>query len=118
MYASVYVHRPLDTPYTYVVPKDHEGRVARGSRVLVPLGKAESIGVVWRLHPEKPEGVPYLKPIYRVLEHPPALSEELLVLAEKIARYYLCSVGEALAAMVPSYSPPAPPPRFELELPL
>lgn len=118
MYASVYVYRPLDTPYTYVVPKDLEGRIGRGSRVLVPLGKGETIGLVWDLTDAKPEGVPYLKPIYRVLEHPPALPEPLLGLAERIAAHYLCSIGEALAAMVPSYAPPAPPPRFELCMPL
>ncbi len=116
MFADVFVAKPLATPYSYLVPPELEPWVGPGSRVLVPLGRTQVQGVVVAVSAHPPAGTEKVRfrPIARVLESPPALSAELLELGREVAGYYLCAPGEAYQAMVPSYAPPAPAPRFGL----
>ncbi|MGH2454545.1 MAG: replication restart helicase PriA [bacterium] len=71
-----------------------------GTAVLVPLGARIVAGYV--LGPERgAAGVRPLRPVIAALPEIPLLPADLLALARALARQYLCSVGEALAAALP-----------------
>ncbi len=70
----------------------------RGTAVLVPLRTRLTVGYV--LGPAPADGRA-LRPIVTSLPEIPRLPGDLMTLAEWIAHHYLCSVGEALAAMLP-----------------
>ncbi|MCI0436216.1 MAG: primosomal protein N', partial [Gemmatimonadetes bacterium] len=69
-------------------------------RVLAPFGPRVLMGCVVQLIAESP--IPRLKSIRRIIDPAPMFDEERWGLADWLARYYYCSLGEALTAMVPS----------------
>jgi len=92
---------PLDKTFHYDAPNDDsvpESWV--GKRVLAPFGKTKtSIGFVVGWTDQKP---PFpTKPIVRFLDESPFITPPLLKLARWVADTYLCSLGEALAAVAP-----------------
>jgi primosomal protein N' (replication factor Y) (superfamily II helicase) len=92
---------PLDRTFTYSLGEGQ--RLVRGSRVIVPFRNEKLIGIVISIG-AKPADADYeIRPLEAVLdEHDgPLLSEDLLVLAEWIATYYLAPVGEVLRGMLP-----------------
>ncbi|HEY0307249.1 MAG TPA: primosomal protein N' [Acidobacteriaceae bacterium] len=87
---------PLDQTFTYAV----NGVVPSvGARVLVPFAGQKLMGVVVRLHNEKPEVE--AKPVQQVLDDTALLPAELMKLAEWIATYYVAPLGEVLRGMLP-----------------
>ncbi|MBI3893995.1 MAG: primosomal protein N' [Candidatus Wallbacteria bacterium] len=106
MLADVALARPLPAPLTYLVPEDWLGRVAAGSRVVAPLSGALCEGIVVRLRDEPPAAGMRVRPLAELLGEEPALTPELLELAEWMAEYYVACPGEALGAMVHPYAPP------------
>ena len=88
---------PLDRTFTYAV---NGSAPVPGARVLVPFAGQRLMGVVVRLHDEKPEGVD-VKGIQQVLDQDELLSSELMQLAGWIAKYYLAPLGEVLRGMLP-----------------
>ncbi|TVR17429.1 MAG: primosomal protein N' [Balneolaceae bacterium] len=73
--------------------------VEPGMRVWVPLRNELSIGMVVRVHQEKP--VFETRPVQRVLDDEPIMSEVMLKLTGWIHRFYYCSRGEAIQAALP-----------------
>jgi primosomal protein N' (replication factor Y) len=69
-----------------------------GTAILVPLGPRIVVGYV--LGTER-SAVRPLRPVIAALPEIPLLPADLLALAGALARRYLCSVGEALATMLP-----------------
>ncbi|MGC1784841.1 MAG: primosomal protein N' [Acidobacteriaceae bacterium] len=95
-YCDVALPVPVDRAFTYTI----QGAVpVVGGRVLVPFRREELQGVVVALHDRAPEAK--TRPILRVLDREPVLSEELLRLGTWIADYYLAPLGEVLHAMLP-----------------
>jgi len=95
-FADVALPVPLDQTFTYAV----NGVVPSvGARVLVPFAGQKLMGVVVRLHNEKPEVE--TKPVQQVLDDTPLLPAELMKLAEWIATYYVAPLGEVLRGMLP-----------------
>ena len=88
--------------YTYAV-SDSMPLPAVGARVLVPLGKKTITGIVLREHTEPiPESVA-LREIIEVLDVTESVvSEQQLQLWQWVADYYMCSLGEVLAAALPA----------------
>lgn len=88
--------------YTYAVP-DSVPLPAVGARVLVPLGKKAITGIVLREHTEPiVEGIA-LREIIEVLDVTESVvSEQQLQLWQWIADYYMCTLGEVLAAALPA----------------
>ncbi len=70
-----------------------------GMRVWVPLRKEFAIGMVVRVHSDKPEFE--TRPIERILDSEPIMNETVLKLTEWIHRFYFCSWGEAIQAALP-----------------
>ena len=106
-YAGVHL---LDTPffldnnYDYYIPSELRGSVCRGSFVSVPFGTSnrKSLAVVTELR-ESPltEGV-LCKPVFSVCNEKLTLSDELLSLAFFVKEQTLCTLGEAVRAIVPA----------------
>jgi len=103
VFANVALPIPGLEPLTYRFPPETSLRA--GARVLVPLGRRTGVGIVTGLLEQAPGTIRDLKTILRVLEPEPVLTEDLLALGKWIAGYYRCSWGEALAAMVPAFTP-------------
>jgi len=89
----------VNKEFDYTFPKT--ARVRKGSRVLVEFNKKKRIGVVVSL--SKLSKIKNLKTIIEVLELNPSLSSEHLRFAKKLSQDYLCSWGEIIFMMLPSY---------------
>jgi len=98
----------IETGLTYILPPEL-GMVARGDRVLVPLGKGNKPTSAWVLSAE-PAPTDNLSPparrtLKRVIARDPSsvrLSDELLALAQRVSEYYVTPLGVTLAGMVPA----------------
>ena len=99
---------PVFGPLTYT--SDHE--IARGVRVLVPLGKRQVVGVALG-NSEQSEDLGFedkklqkksfiLKDIAAVIDHEPIFSEVLLKMGQWMASYYHQPLGEVFKAMLPA----------------
>ena len=73
-----------------------------GCRVLVPLGKKSIIGIIYRKHEgELPENVK-VRDILQVVDGTPIVTPQQLQLWEWLSSYYMCTLGEVMAAALPS----------------
>ena len=103
-YCDVALPVPLDRTFTYAVNPNEAvtGRVpAVGGRVLVPFSGQRLMGVVTRLHDDRPPEDIEIKLVQQVLDTVPLLNEELMRLAVWIAKYYVAPLGEVLRGMLP-----------------
>ena len=106
---------------TYSIPDEFPDPLP-GARVLVPLGKRTLTGVVVadshfavrdsRLaRPDEEQGMANseqrkansdnIKPILDILDPSPFLPPDVMALAEWVAEYYACGIGEAVATAMP-----------------
>jgi primosomal protein N' (replication factor Y) len=103
LFAEVIIPLALPKNYTWSVPESLRDQVKEGARVEVVLGKNKKYaGVIKRLHTEKPE-IYETKDILNILDVEPIIFKEQLKLWEWIARYYMCSEGEVMAAALPAH---------------
>ena len=113
---EVAVPRPVVGTFSYEVPggllRPGESTLAPGTRVRVPFGGGEVIGVV--LGPAEPRRPKpgatnrlVLKSILSRFDDPlPPLPEDLLALARRLADATVCPLGLVLRAMLPASQPP------------
>ncbi len=90
---------PLPQSFTYSYPSS----IKLGTRIEVSFGRQKLIGVVLK-EVSKPQVDFKIVEILRVIDESPQFSQQLLILADWMARYYLCPIGEVFKAM----TPPAP----------
>ena len=87
---------PLAVPgtFTYLIPEGLE--VSPGMRVAVPFGRGRKLygAVVFRVHGDAPQY--RSRPLLSVLDPAPIVLPEQLKLWERIASYYLCTLGEVM----------------------
>ncbi len=101
-FVDVLLPLPLSALFTYRVPQDLEGYVQFGVRVIVPFGRSKLYsGLVTRVHTEAPQQLT-TKYILDVMDDQPVVSEKQFKLWQWMADYYLCSLGEVMAAALPS----------------
>ena len=93
--------------YTYNIPEAllpiaNSQSPITGRRVLVPLGKKSVIGIIYRHH--EGELAPNIKvrDIVQVIDEQPIVTEKQLQLWDWLAQYYMCTLGEVMAAALPS----------------
>jgi primosomal protein N' (replication factor Y) len=107
LFCDVALPVPVDRVFTYSIER---GAPVVGGRVLVPFRREQLQGVVVALHDLAPAGESSsrensssatIRPILRVLDQEPVLSEHLLQLGSWIAEYYLAPLGEVLRTMLP-----------------
>jgi len=97
-----------DAEFDYLVP---EGLwpIRVGQRVEVPFGKSNKLEAGFCVRAEVPAGESFggkqggrpLKCVTRVVDAEPLLGDQLMELAHWIGEYYVCPLGQVLAAMVP-----------------
>ncbi len=118
---------PLDKIFDYIVPSKFAEQIEIGKRVRVEFGKRKLTGIIYKIYNEteyfnfeqhscpsvfsscnserneesKNINLEKLKPILKVVDKQNFFSKEMLVVAEKIKSYYLCSIGESLWAFLP-----------------
>lgn len=94
--AAVYA---IDKPYSYVIPPAME--VSPGMRVIVPFGRSnkKSEAVVLSIEDRSIAG---LKPIERVMDLEPVLSDRFLRMAAFLRDRYFCTFYDAIKAMLPA----------------
>ena len=116
--ADVYTYRVVDaalrapqqstdcsgTPLRDGVPPNGYGTAQAliGRRVLVPLGKKSVIGIIYRKHEgELPANVK-VRDVLQIVDETPIVTMEQLKLWEWLSSYYMCTLGEVMAAALPS----------------
>lgn len=72
-----------------------------GCRVLVSFNNTFHTGIVWQETQDIDKNIKY-KDILEIVDDIPKISSELLELALWISKYYRCSLGQSLSAMLPS----------------
>ncbi len=96
-----------DSLFDYVVP-EFLGAVGAGQRVEVPFGQANKLkqAFVVKVIDDADEIAKCrrfkLKSAKAILDEVPLLDEELIQLAQWIAQYYVCPLGQVFSAMVPA----------------
>jgi primosomal protein N' (replication factor Y) len=96
----------VDTEFTYLLP-DELWPVEPGQRVEAPFGKKNrhQVGFCVEIGADtalaRIKGFK-LKTIVKVVDPKPLLDNQLMLLARWISTYYVCPLGQTLAAMVPS----------------
>lgn len=98
-FAWVLVPSSHREPLIYRVPDLLSTKLSPGMRVLVPLQKRHVTGVLLSFADESPHGD--VKEVSQVLDDVPILDADLLKLARWMAQYYLASLGNVLATMLP-----------------
>ncbi|MGH7852656.1 MAG: replication restart helicase PriA [Candidatus Binatia bacterium] len=101
-FARVVVPLPLKEPLTYSVPESLRDRIAPGSRVLVQVQRRILTGVALDFSAQN--SLAETKPIIDLLDDQPILDQHLLKLGQWVAQYYLASLGEVVATMLPPNS--------------
>ncbi len=98
-YLQIAFNLPLQQTFTYLDLDDTA--TPPGVRVVAPFGRRRVTGFVIGSPRRAPPDVT-LRAIARRVDKEPVFDHALLELARWIADTYLCSVGEALGAMIPS----------------
>ena len=101
-YADIILPLPLSGYFTYAVPAVMQNSMVSGMRVLVPFGRNKFyVGIVARLHEQKPDGY-VVKDIAQVIDQTPVLLESQFRLWKWIADYYMSPIGEVYKAALPA----------------
>jgi len=102
LYGDVILPLPLEGYFTYSIPQGMQAEAVEGVRVLVPFGRNKSyVGILVRLHDQKPEGYE-VKNILQLIDRYPILLEHQYRLWQWIADYYLSPIGEVYKAALPA----------------
>ena len=112
-FVEVILNLPVDQPFTYSFEpkKDSKSKVVEnlpeiGKRAEIRFGNRKTTGFITgvynELPPNCPVGLEKIRPLKRVLDEKPLFGKELIETARWTSRYYLCTFGEAVFAMIPS----------------
>ena len=95
---GVAIPKPLETIFDYQVPAGM-AIPSLGSRLRVPFGKGESIGIC--VETKRESGAKQLKEITEVVDNGSLVSADLLGIAFWMAEYYHHPIGETLFTTIP-----------------
>ena len=96
--ADVYTYNIPDT----LLPIANCQSPITGRRVLVPLGKKSVIGIIYRSHEGELAQNIKVRDIIQVIDEQPIVTTKQLQLWDWLAQYYMCTLGEVMAAALPS----------------
>lgn len=99
MYLRVALDVPLNTLFDYSWTG---GAVAPGTRVLVPFGRRNAVGVVVGSSDSTDVPVSRIKPVARLFCETPPLSPEILRLLQFCSDYYQHPLGETIFNALPA----------------
>ena len=104
--ADVYTYRVSDArkaSYGTAAPNgDGKAQALIGRRVLVPLGKKSIIGIIYRQHEGELPASVKVRDVLQIIDDTPIVTAEQLKLWEWLSSYYMCTLGEVMAAALPS----------------
>jgi len=99
MIARVTLEIALRKEFDYAIPAEFAAQVEVGSRVKVPFGPRQVLGVVTAIIEESTHT--NLRPILRVVGRQTLVTPEVLRLARWIGEYYCCAPETALRSVLP-----------------
>jgi len=100
---QVAIPSPLPQTFDYLPPVgDVVDHIVPGMRVRVPFGRSQKIGVIVALASDSPVDPARLKPVLAILDDDAIVPAEIQSLAQWASRYYHYSLGEVLAATLPT----------------
>jgi primosomal protein N' (replication factor Y) len=99
MIARVTLEIALRKEFDYAIPDEFAGQIEIGSRVKVPFGPRQVLGVVTGLVEESTHT--NLRPILKVIGAQSPVTPQVLRLARWIGDYYCCPVEIALKSVLP-----------------
>lgn len=99
--AEVALLLPIYPTYSFAVPAEWEGRIATGSRVVVPTGRRGRGVKGFVVGLDRRPWDSTLRPILSLVDEQSFLTPELVALGRRIARHYACPPGTTLKAMTP-----------------
>ncbi|MFZ0468767.1 MAG: primosomal protein N', partial [Thiogranum sp.] len=98
---EVAVPSPLYRSFDYRLPPAVAVAPPPGTRVLVPFGRQQLVGMVLGTRQRSDLAPGKLKAVSEILDAEPVFDPELLQLLRWAARYYQHPIGEALATALP-----------------
>ena len=109
-YLEIILNLPVNQgfTYSYIPPEKEKPELIPeiGKRAEIMFGNKKTQGFIINISDKIPESCPVepskIKPIKRVIDKEPLFGKELIEMANWIARYYLCTFGEAVFSMIPS----------------
>ncbi|MFW5799603.1 MAG: replication restart helicase PriA [Spirochaetota bacterium] len=101
IYLEIVIDRPIEGSFTYRIPEELHQYAKIGVRVTIPFGKKNKpqMGYVIGVSSKKPKFE--TKDIIGIIDDEPIFYDYEIKLAKWMANYYICSLGEALATIVP-----------------
>ena len=100
--AKVVINLSLDREFDYRIPPKLQGLVRVGSRVSVPFGKGNGTRTGYVVSLASKSKWPNLKEIADLADESARIPDNLVKLAEWIARYYCCAKEQAVRAVLPA----------------
>ena len=101
-FVDVVLPVPIPKLFTYRIPRELEGQVVIGHRVVVQFGTKKILtGIVAALHQQAPKEYE-ARYIITLLDDVPMVKDHQLELFGWLSAYYLCTIGEVLNAALPS----------------
>ena len=109
-YLEIILNLPVNQgfTYSYIPPEKEKPELlpAIGKRAEIMFGNKKTQGFIINISDKLPENCPVgpekIRPIKRVIDKEALFGKELIEMANWIARYYLCTLGEAVFSMIPS----------------
>lgn len=101
MVARVTLEIALRKEFDYAVPPDLAGQIQVGSRVKVPFGPRQVLGVVTAVLKESESAQPNLRSVLKIVGRQSLVTPKVLRLARWIAAYYCCAPEVALRSVLP-----------------
>jgi primosomal protein N' (replication factor Y) len=98
-FANVVFNLPINSSFSYSIPKQFQEKIKMGMKVLAPFGRRNHTGIVLNFL-DKPEAK-RIKPLKELLDDQPIITAELIIFCEWISNYYACPIGEAVFTAVP-----------------
>ena len=99
---EVLVPIPILEKFSYLLPSQlKDSPPIPGSRVIVPFGNRNLVGVVWDVKKNITAKGRKLKNIKEILDHKPLLDKESLELADWASRYYHYPLGDVISYFFP-----------------
>jgi primosomal protein N' len=102
VYAQVAIPRSAPEALTYTIPEHLESFAVPGVRVRVPLRMKIVTGVLIAVTSRTELDIAAIRPLIEVVDTEPLLPRYLFQLAEFIAGYYRCPIGDTMAAILPT----------------
>lgn len=101
-FADLLLPLPLQGLFTYRIPHDFPKKISFGMRVVVSFGKNKLYSaLVVNVH-QKPPNKVNTKYVLDVIDDSPVVTEKQFAFWKWLSQYYMCNLGEVMAAALPS----------------